>query len=224
MLHLSAPGVVLARSTYEDAGPRGVASLAQFVGELEGLVAPLCVHVDLDHFDEFGLPIGEALGRRVLRAPAPKGVVVAHADGAAVESTGQIRCREISSWLSGVLSDAGDGVGWSVMRTVAAKAYVDGAVPEVLLNLEGQPFSPASGSDERGAYVAGPSRGSSVDPPIVVDAVHEGFRLEVHLRVAWPLWTELGSGGYRAVVKRVQRLLESGWSLADATGPFGSRV
>ena len=46
--------------------------------------------------------------------------------------------------------------------------------------------------------------------------------VELQLRAVWPLWSEPGSPGQRALSERIVRLIEAGWSLEHASGAFAS--
>lgn len=221
MLHLSTPGVVLTRSTYEDEAPRGVAALASVLGVLQGLVEPLCLHVDLDHVDDLGLPqstLDDPL--RVLRAPIPLGVRLPDVGNASVHDVDVLDAEAFTAWLAAECVDP--AVSWMHLRTAAARARVHGKAPETLRNLEGQPFPTVRHHDGDGDWVAGPVAGSSIDPPVVLDASHEGFRLELQLRVVWPLWSEPGSPDQQALSMRIEQLMGAGWSLEHASGVFAS--
>lgn len=221
LLHHAAPGVVLTRATHEDAHPSGVRAMADALRALDGIVAPLCVQVDLDHVDALGLAAGTlAEAVHVLRAPVPDGVRLPDLAGIPTTEVEVVDGDALSDWLGRLIGD--NGVSWVHLRSVAARAYGTADLPATLRNLEGQPFHTVLGDDERGRFVAGPVPGSSVDPPIAVDATHEGFRLELQLRVVWPLWSKPGSPGQRALAERIERLIEDGWSLEHASGAFAA--
>lgn len=221
LLHHAAPGVVLTRATHQDAHPRGVAPMAAALRILDGIVAPLCVQIDLDHVDALGLAVGTlADAVHVLRAPIPDGGRLPDLGDAPTTEVDAIDGNALMEWLGSLASQK--EVSWVHLRTVAARAYATGDLPPTLRNLEGQPFQTVQGADDRGSFVAGPVPGSSMDPPIVVDATHEGFRLELQLRVVWPLWSEPGSPGQRALSERIERLVQAGWSLEHASGAFAA--
>jgi hypothetical protein len=221
LLHTSAPGVVLARSTHTEASPTGIGAVATALGILQGVFTPLSVQVDLDRIDELGLPTGDLDDPiRSLHAPRPPGLRPVDLAGAHATAVSAIVPATLAEWLRAACFEP--DVGWVHLRTTAAKAYTADTPPSTLRNLEGKPFATVQGTDDDGSFVAGPVPGSSADPPLAVEANHEGFRLELHLRVVWPLWSAPSSPGQRILADRIQQLVDAGWSLEHASGAFAA--
>jgi hypothetical protein len=158
LLHTSAPGVVLARSTHTEASPSGIGAVATALGILQGVFTPLSVQVDLDRIDELGLPTGDLDDPiRSLHAPRPPGLRPVDLAGAHATAVSAIVPATLAEWLRAACFEP--DVGWVHLRTTAAKAYTADTPPSTLRNLEGKPFATVQGTDDDGSFVAGPRAG-----------------------------------------------------------------
>ena len=198
--------------------------LGSFVKPLSVELEFMCSHREHAYFD-YKLKLSQPVGHLEV-TPLPPEVYIDRNDLAKVKTVPAITIEAISNLAEELLqqqcSNPDFEPSWSVMNIEAVRAKVTDesklfARDTFLVESRtGRLEFPLVRHDD-GLWVYGPKNVYRSYPPIGIRFTSEGGAHKMNIYVAWSMWYDANSFGYKKLYEAINRIISKGWELSDKT-------
>lgn len=199
--------------------------------ELESFVKPLsmelefmCSHKKYAYFD-YKLRLSQPVAHLEV-IPLPSEVYIDRNNLAKVKTVPKITIEAISSLVEELLQQQCPNIdfepSWSVMNIEAVRAKVTDESKLVdkdtfwVESRTGKLRFPLVRHDD-GLWVYAPKNVYRSYPPISIRFTSEGGAHKMNIYVAWSMWYDINSSGYKELYKAINRIIAQGWELSEKT-------